>query len=313
VKERVVSALLFEWLGLLGIASVAGLKSLFLYALFHLGATFLMSTVLIPFVPARYRRRKIRLLLFFWSFMFFSGPAGFVGGLLTYFYLWKRKSPELPAEKILPEDLPIPEPEPRVIGEAVGQKLNEKLVIYLMKFTNPVAIRFLKKALSSPDDEVRLLAFSVIANTEKEIMDRIYTFLKELERARSEEERFRLLSAIGEMYWELVFLNIADEELRDFYLKTALDYLLSALDIKEEGKTLFLVGRIYLKLEDDVRAEFYLIRSAEKGFPLEKVAPYLMEVYYKRRDFERLFLVAERVRDRVIPDMKALSILKVWA
>jgi len=313
VKERIVGALLLEWTGALGVLALEGLKSLTLYALFHLAASFLMATVILPFVPARYRRKKVRLILFFWSFIFFSGPAGFVGGLLTYFYLWKRKSPELPAERIIPEELPIPEPEPPEVGEAVGQRLNEKLVIYLMKFTNPVAIRFLKKALSSSDDEVRLLAFSVITSTEKEIMDRIYAFLRELERARSEEERFRLYAAVGEMYWELVFLNIADEELRDFYLKTALDYLLKALEIKEEGKTLFLTGRIYLKLGDEVRAEYYLIRSTERGFPLEKVAPYLMEVYYRRRDFEKVFLVAERVRDKVIPDMRALSILKVWA
>jgi len=313
VKERLVGAIVFELLGVAGLMGVGGFKSALMYLLFHAGASFLITTLFIPLLPRRYWKSRKAVFVFFWSFIFFSGPVGFIGGLVTYFYLWKKKRPELPAEKILPEELPIPEPEPPAVGEAVGDRLDEKLVIYLMKFTNPVAIKLLKRALASKDDEVRLLAFTVITNTEKEIMDRIYQLLDELEKTWDKEERFNLLSAIGEMYWELVYLNIADEELKEFYLKTALDYVMRALSIKEEGRTLFLAGRIHLKLKDEVKAEYYFLRAVEKGFPFEKVAPYLMEVYYNRKNYERVFEIAERVKDRFIPDMKALSIVKVWA
>jgi len=314
VKERVLLATFLESAGLSNLLLFEEkLIGVFLYGALHFGASLLISGALYPFVPRRYKRHgRLRVILLFAAFVGCTGPLGFVGSVFLYLFLLKRKRPEIPLERVSEEELLIPEVERRAFGEATAEKLNDKLVLFLMKSLNPVAFRYLRRAVSSEDDEVRLIAFSVLSNMEKEIFSKINSLLGELERAGEEEERFRILSTIAELYWELVFLNIADEELADFYLKTAMEYAGEALKIKKEGKLLFLMGRISLRRGKVDEAERYLREALRMGFPPEKVVPYLMEVFFRKREIEKVFEVAELVRGKLIPDIKASSIVKVW-
>ena len=211
------------------------------------------------------------------------------------------------------EDIVIPQVEKRSFGEAQIEKLHDRLIFLVTKFQTPQSTQLLKRALSSEQDEIRLIAFSAISKMEEEIFNRINLLLKELKRVKEPEELFRIYSSLAELYWELVYLGIADEELAEFYLKTALEYGLRALEVSKDGKLLFLIGRIYLRLREYDEAEKFLREAVEEGIPMEKVAPYLMEIYFVRRDWKALKELSERLKGKVIPNPKALSIIKVWA
>ncbi len=313
MQGKVYLSLLSEAVGLGALLSLRGVKGLILYLILHGVSSLLVGGVLFFLLPRRYRRNtKVKLFLIISSFIFLTGPLGVLGGVLLYLMLLKKRSLSPPVEKLFMEDVIVPEVERRAFGEAVGEKLNEKLVLLMTKFPSSHSMRLLKGALSSERDEVRLIAFSAISRMEKEIFERINILLKELEEAKRPDELFRIYSSLSELYWEPVFLNIADEELAEFYLKTAVEYGLKALEINEDGKLLFLIGRIYIRLKEYEEAERFLRKSVEKGMPMEKVAPYLMEVYFVKRKWEEMKRLSVYLKDSLIPDAKAVSIVKVW-
>lgn len=314
MQAKAYLSVLSEGTGLSGLILFSGIKGLVFYLIFHALASFLIGSLIFILLPPRYRLNtsKAFLLTSIVTFIFLTGPLGVLGGFLLYVMLLKRRSVSLPVEKLFVEELIIPEVEKRTFGEAVAEKLNEKLILLLTKFPTSQSMQLLKRALAVDKDEVRLIAFAAISRMEKEIFERINLLLRELDNAKSEEELFRIYASLAELYWEPVFLNIADEELEEFYLKTALEYGMKALEIREDEKLLFLIGRIYLRLKEYERAEHFLIKATEKGLPLEKVAPYLMEVYFVKRDWKSLKELSSYLKERVIPDAKALSIIRVW-
>ena len=314
MQAKAYLSILSEGTGISGLIFFSGIKGLIFYLIFHTLASFLIGSLIFILLPPRYRlnTNKVLLLSAIVLLIFLTGPLGVFGGFLLYIMLLKRKSVSLPVEKLFIEEIIIPEVEKRTFGEAVGEKLNEKLILLLTKFPSSQSMQILKRALAVDKDEVRLIAFAAISRMEKEIFERINLLLRELDRAKNEEELFRIYASLAELYWEPVFLNIADEELEEFYLKTALEYGIKALEIREDEKILFLIGRIYLRLKEYERAEYFLIKATERGMPLEKVAPYLMEVYFVKRDWESLKKLSVYLREKVIPDAKALSIIRVW-
>jgi len=48
--------------------------------------------------------------------------------------------------------------------------------------------------------------------------------------------------SLGELYWELVYLNIPEQELIPFYLNEALRYIKQALEIEENPKFYFFLA-----------------------------------------------------------------------
>lgn len=291
-------------------------QKLIIYLVFYSLISFIAGGSIYLLLPERYKNRPLKKALFagIVLFIFLTGPLGLAGTVILYFAIFKRKKEKIsiPAEKLSLEETIIPDIEKRSFGEAVWDKLNEKLVLLIAKFPSPRSVQLLKRALSAEEDEIRLIAFSAISRMEKEIFERINVLLKKLEKAKNPDELFRIYSSLAELYWEPVFLNIADEELAEFYLKTALDYGLKALKINEDGKLLFLIGRIYLRLKEYDKAELFLKRAVGEGIPVEKVAPYLMEVYFVKKNWKALRNIARHLKDKTIPDAKALSIIRVW-
>ena len=314
MQGKVYLSILSEGAGLSSLLVLTGVEGLILYLIFHAVAAFLVGSLIYLLLPKRYKKRTSKKLLLFGIvlLLFLLGPLGILGGVIFYFMLLKRPNISIPVEMLFLEDVIVPEVERRSFGEAVGEKLSDKLILLITKFPSSQAMHLLKRALSSEEDEIRLIAFSAISKMEKEIFERINLLLRELERAKRPDELFRIYSSLAELYWEPVFLNIADEELAEFYLKTALEYGLKAIQINEDGKLLFLVGRIYLRLKEYNSAEYFLKKSVEKGIPLEKVAPYLMEVYFVERNWKAIKELSTYLKDKVVPDAKALSIIRVW-
>jgi len=275
MQSKVYLSILSEGAGLSSLILLTGIKGLILYLIFHGVASFLVANLIYLLLPKKYKsRRWNRLLLFAIALIvFLTGPLGVLGGLLFYFMLLKKPSISIPVEKLFFENITIPQVEKSSFGEAQIEKLHDRLILFLTKYPTPRSIQLLKRALSSEQDEVRLLAFSAISKMEKDIFERINLLIKELEKVKTPEELYRISSSLAELYWELVYLGIAEEELAEFYLRTALEYGLKASEISKDGKLLFLIGRIYLRLKDYEKAEEFLKEAVKKKHSDRKGRP----------------------------------------
>lgn len=156
------------------------------------------------------------------------------------------------------------------------------------------AIPFLKLAMSDPADEVRLLAFSVKDKIETGINEKIKKNLSELPtvdaRARPTVHR-----ALAFLYWELVYLNIAEGDLRNFMLSEADEHAAACLASNSEASLHTLRGRIALERRDATTAGTHFQAALEAGADIESVATYLAEAAFIAQDFTSVAAHLERL------------------
>ncbi len=200
---------------------------------------------------------------------------------------WNSLSmPDLPYRAVsINPSVPISFASLRQILEAASDT-NKKLKAILLSRQLPrkERIRLLQKALVDTDDEVRLLAYSLLEDIEKEISERIITLQKELKRGGSDKACRETNFLIAQGFWDLAYLGIAQQDLKKHFLNEAKRYLLEVLQFEESGNAWFLLGRIELHRERYQDAE----RAFKKAMDLEvsdrEVLPWLAEaVFYQGR------------------------------
>ena len=308
--KTMIGSSLIEMAGIFAFLKLGSLPSVLIYFFLHIISSLLMVLALSPFVPPRFRRG---FLLAFAPLLSFSGPAGFFLTLFLYIYLLLKGGRLLPLyENVSSEISPEIEFGGRKAGESFGHVKSPDMVIYMSKVQHPFAVRYLREAVSSEEDEIRLVAFASLASMERNIVGRIGRVKEALSGAVDEEERFSAHLSLAELYWELVYLNVGEKELEEFYLKEIESHSLSALEIRDDPKVHFLLGRLRLRKREIEEAERHLLRAMELGFPPERLVTYLLEVYYVKRDFKKLFEVSERFRYVLPGDHMTATILRVW-
>ncbi len=245
---------------------------------------------------------KILRFIIFLPIIVLSGPAGLlltiVGALSRY-----KKHPQ--TERIEIEEAYIP----RIEIKRDGSINDENFVIRIIRSGYPKTLSSLKQLHLSTREEIRLLTFSLFSDIEKEIFKKIDILNRKLPQA-GEKEKPNILYKLASLHWELVFSGIAEKEMREFHLKKALNYCLSALEIRKDPKISLLGGRVCLAMGDTERAEYLLKEALEIGMPYEKVALYLMEVYFRKRNWKKVVEIGESVKD--VPDEKVIAITRVW-
>ena len=152
------------------------------------------------------------------------------------------------------------------------------------RMTERDAIPFLKIAMSDTADEVRLLAFSVKDKIETGINEKIKNNLAELPNL-SETDRPTVHRALAFLYWELVYLNIAEGDLRTFMLKEADEHAEQCLTHTNEASLHTLRGRIALERRQAGEAQQHFESALAAGAEAENVATYLAEAAFIADDF----------------------------
>lgn len=266
----------------------------------HVFACTLFAVGMRPLLPAPYRDPRWAVYAYWLSLSLFFpvlGIAGAVAVALPALYHPKKRVidpfqyhdiPELPHKTLFEDGNPLIRFSEGGLAATLrfAQNPDQRLsaVMALRQLPDQQAMPILRLALGDSVDDVRLLAYSMIDRKDQEINGRIQRNLRELELAETLEDRFVIHRALGQDYWELAYLGVADGDVLEFTLFAARRNILTALEIREDVGARFLMGRIALWQKDFPLARSSFQEARKLGLPESSILPYLAEIdFYEGR------------------------------
>lgn len=146
--------------------------------------------------------------------------------------------------------------------------------------SDPGAVEVLRGALAHPEEDVRLIAFSVLEAKSRAAYRGVHDATRELEVAPAG----RLGAAhrdVAARHWEIARLGLAEGECLAHALHQARHHVLAALK-QDPGRASLhlLLGRIELRRGQAREAEAALTEAVERGLPPEIAQPYLAEAAF---------------------------------
>jgi len=275
-------------INLLGFLALHGLASLCLAAILTLA------------LPPHMRRPAPAVITLLFGFSFFIPILGLIGmivGALVSKFL-PRLVPELPYAEIPPIEFEFP---PREIRErtkygqggltsrlkdsGVPKETRFKSLLALQGMPPKISNPLLQEMLGDPADEVRLVAYGILDNQEKNINQHIHDEIEKLQEAESPDLELISLRRLAELYWELVYGGLVHGDVRDHAMGEAGRYLTQAMRIEPEDAGLwFLRGRMLLLMRDPA-AEAALHRAVANGLEESRVLSYFAQIAFERRDY----------------------------
>jgi hypothetical protein len=300
---------------LLGFLVVHGLASLLL-------AAFVSAAL-----PPRLRKPAAPVIVLLFGFSFFIPILGLIGQVIAVLVarFLPRIVPELPYAEIPPIEFEFP---PREIRErtkygeggltsrlkdaGVPKEARFKSLLALQGMPARIANPLLQDMLRDPADEVRLVAYGILDNQEKQINQHIHEEITKLREADSPEMQLIALRRLAELYWELVYGGLVHGDVRDHAMSETDRYLTQAMQIAPDDAGLwFLKGRMLLYRRDPA-AEAALHRAVANGLEESRVLAYLGQIAYERRDYREVRRIFSSLSEsQFAPRLK--QAVKYWA
>jgi hypothetical protein len=153
---------------------------------------------------------------------------------------------------------------------------------------DPGAIALLRRALTDPDEDIRLVAHAVLESK----LRAAYASLRDGARALAAapaERRATLHRRLAAEHWELARTGLADGECLVDTLQHARRHAQAAVADQPGCASLaLLVARIELRCANGAEAEAELARAVELGLPPAVASTYLAEAAFLQRRFARV-------------------------
>ncbi len=254
------------------------------------------------FAGLKERSKKKLLYLFCFYFIYFFLPlVQFPAFFIMLYFFNKRKIEAVPAIQINPANeiglktFGTAERRfgegsilSRLEGRGVPPQLKQSSLTYISNKKPVISYTHVRNNICHSSDEVRLLAFSLLSKMESGISNEISSLKLQLTENTDEKRNGGIYSRLAQLHWTLAFMKISDREFENYNLNQAKDYLVLALNENYRYfDSMFLLGRVYLKLKDFDAAEKALKAAGGSDFFRDKAAPYLGEIYYTRKDYKK--------------------------
>lgn len=175
----------------------------------------------------------------------------------------------------------------------------DKQVVAVMATTrmkSKQAVPLLKVAMRDESDDVRLLAYSIKDKKESEINGKIKRLIQVLDEDGKHPDRKRLSDRekaateqnLAFLYWELVYLDLAEGDIRAFFLEQVVAHATSALDEISYGPLAVLLARAYMEQGSHGLARDALDLAERSGVERLVLAPYRAEIAFHERRFSEV-------------------------
>lgn len=277
-------------------------SSLLLFLAGHAIASACLSLTLTAALPRRVEVRRRSCLALFFSFSFFIPVLGGLGMLaaLIYFRFFQRfdERTEFSSVPMSPFMHEAGAPAPgmgeggawsRLRAVNLPRHIRIKALLAVSSGGGHNTSRLLQLATSDNDDEIRLLAFNLSDRREKVISASISESLAALRTAKGTAERASLYRTLAFSYWEMIFNDLATQDLAIFFSRQSLSYARQALETGgNDASLLVLIGRLHLLQGNFPEAERAVTAALEHGAHRDRVIPYLAEIAYRQKDYSGL-------------------------
>ena len=304
------SALAFE-LGALALLLLesASLALLCTYFALHAIASGLLALLARMLVPQRYREPRLLVLTCFFAANFFMPLAGllcFVVGLAVA-KLWPRNEGSQDFDTThLPRFTTHRNHEGTGFrGGQVRAQLGNAAAPLPQRLKALVAVQdaparvtgtLLRDLLADPADDIRLLAYGILDNKEKQITQRIVEHRQRLERSTSPAESADLHKRLAELYWELIYQNLVQGDMQAFAVDQVRHHGYQALRQNDSDAGLwFRLARMELNAGRLDAAEHALQQAQLNGFARERLLPYWAEQRFLQKRYAEVRVLFEEL------------------
>lgn len=300
--------------------------ALLVYLLSHAGASMILALCAIAFVPKRLRHPKLPILLLLFGTSFaipILGIIGIVFGIMQLNTITSRKRNNTFEAVVMPEV---------DIHQRAGSGFRQagmrafisnarapvatrmRALVALQNVSGRVASPLLRGVLSDPSEDIRLLAYGMLDSKEKILNDAIHQESQHF-RAAAEGSDKQTESArkMADLYWELVYQELAQGDLRTHALQQSLHYISLSLARTPEDASLHLrVGRLLQSMGKPEEAGAAYDRALALGMPKTRIIPYLAEVAYELGRFEEVHALMRELGDwQSLPRLK--PVIGYWS
>ncbi len=291
------------WAGLLlGSTSDAALLA---YLVAHAAASFLLGLAAIAFLPASLRRRRMPVLLLLTATGFAVPVLGFVAVILGIVMLHSLP-PAKPEGQFEAVSLPKMDTHQRagkgfrqagmrsfISNERAPVAARQRALIALQKIPGHVASPLLRDVLTDPSEDIRLLAYGILDNKEKVINDDIHRASQSYQAAaEGSDARWKGARRLADLYWELVYQELAQGDLRTHALRESLRFTRIALaessESADDAALHLRLGRLLQALRQPEEARLAYERALALGMPQTRIVPYLAEVAFETGRYDEV-------------------------
>ena len=268
----------------------------------HGAASLMLAIAMSEMLRRRYEAACRNVIVLLFAVNFFIPCFGVLGVLCGLFpaLLWRREGSRTPVLSWSARDLSSLPVSASQGWQANARCCNEgrlkgilkrsgdadkrlQAVLDTLRLHDKAAIPLLQLALRDAEDEVRLLAYSLLERKEQAISGRIRARVQALE-AVSGEKRADVHKAIAQDCWELAYLGLAQGEVLNHLLETALTHVDEAIRLDPHRPGLHMLqGKLLLRKKAWQQAAGAFEQAGRLGIDQRKIETYLDEAAFAQR------------------------------
>jgi len=295
----------------------------------HALASLLLGFFAWTLLPAHSTKPRLPSILLFAGFSYAIPVAGFAGVLLAAITLRFYRRPASP-EQFDSVQLPEFDPHQREPGAFRQAGLRSVLgntqvpmssrlgaMVALQYVPGRVSSPLLRDVLTDPSEDIRLLAYGMLDNQEKRINRAIDEELKVFNTESPDNmppspEKIAAAHRLSDLYWELVYQELALGDLRKYAIDESMRYCQLVLAQQPDNAPLNLRrGRLLHEAGDLAGADAAYRRALTLGLPATRVLPYQAELSFAQGDYrEARRLMQELANWSALPRLR--PIIDYW-
>lgn len=282
----------------------------------------LVTVIAVCFLPKEKRAHNRSAALYFF---FFSLLVPFGALLICLPSIWIAKRYPLGVEQKGVGEVALPTFVPQLVSlvkhgggarlamqlENVDAPVTERLtaLVAMQTMQTRTASPILRGLLSDSVEDVRLLVYGMLDGAEKEITKQIHATLPILTKAGNDAERYAANKLLAQLYWELIYQNLVQDDIYRYTAEQAEKYAGAALAVDGSSASLwYMRARLALMRRDSAAADAHLKTAAKFSFPHDRLLPRQAEAAYQRGDYEQVRIALRGFRNQsTLPFLKPLQ------
>jgi polysaccharide biosynthesis protein PelE len=196
-----------------------------------------------------------------------------------------------------------------VIRHADSMDLRVRAVMATRKMNDQYAIPILQVALRDSADDVRLLAYAFLDRKERTLYARTKEGTAKLATVPADQQG-PIHRGIAQSYWELARLGLAQGQVLQHVLDTAVMHIRSALSLggEADAELWYLLGRVNLRKGNFQEATNAFNRCRPLGMRHSTIVPFQAEIAFRTRSFHEVKWILEQL-DPIERERRPLNVV----